>query len=149
MLRIIEGLPPDTIGVSASGIVTPREYRDIFLPALKKRAPHAEAVKLFFIAGTSFRGFAERAVWPDADTVRIHAQVVRAAVVTALPWLRTAAGVLSPLCTGGIRAFSPADLPSAMQWLADGHQRNFLENEVFAPSFYDIGRVIDAEDARG
>ncbi len=149
MLRIIEGLPPDTIGVSATGTITPKEYREIFIPVLKKRAPHISAAKLLFVTDGDFRGFAPKAAWPDAEAVRIHAHVTRAAIVTALPWLRSAAGILSPLFSGGIKTFSPADLPAAMQWLADGHgERNFLENEVFAPSFADIGQIVDAEDAR-
>jgi hypothetical protein len=145
MLRLIDGLPPDTLGVSAAGIVTPREYEDIFLAALREMPRGA---RLLFIAGPSFREFAPKG-WPE--TGLLACDIERIALVTNLAWLRQAAGICAPLLTGELAVFAPADLPSAVEWLADGHahgHRSFIDTEILAPSFKDIGAIVDAEDRR-
>lgn len=149
MLHVIEGLPPDILGISASGTVAPKEYQEILIPAVEQAASHPRAQKLLFVAGPSFKGFAARTAWSYSLP---HAGVFsRIALVTNLAWLRAAAAVCAPVLSGDMAMFAPADLPAALHWLSGGgggKHRNFIEREILTPSFTDIGEVVDAEDAR-
>ena len=150
MMRIIEGLPSDTLGVSASGTVTSREFQDILRTAIE-RAP--TNTRLLFIAGPGLKGFADKSPWEDLFATDVSAcAFLRIAVVTGLPWLRAAVTMMRPLLSGDLAIFAPADLPAALQWLADGdgarHHRGFIESEILGPSFKDIGQIVDAEDLR-
>ena len=150
MLRIIQGLPSDTLGISASGTVTPREYQDILSTSIERASRDA---RLLFIAGPGFKGFADGAPWEDVLAKRAGAfDFLRVAIVTSLPWLRAAVSIIRPLVRGDLAIFAPADLPAALQWLADGDgphpHRSFLESEILGPSFTDIGQIVDAEDRR-
>lgn len=150
MLRIIKGLPPDTLGIAASGTVTFREFQDILLPAAQGMMADSH---LLFIARPDFDGFAAKGAWSGIElSPKLRHTFARIALVTGLPWLRAAAGVSRMLLSGELALFEPMDLPSALQWLADGHaphpNRSFLETEILRPSFKDIGQIVDAEDIR-
>src|SRR3954454_1682903 len=63
MLKIIEDMPPGTIGFEASGKISDDDYRDVLVPAVKT-ALEAGGVRLLYVLadGTSY---SPGAVWAD------------------------------------------------------------------------------------
>ncbi|WP_422003464.1 STAS/SEC14 domain-containing protein [Reyranella sp.] len=96
MLTLIEGLPPDVLGVEASGTVTPQDYRDVLIPAAEAKLARGP-VKMLHVAGPDFTGCALEAVWADTSFGLSHwRDFPRIAVVTESAWLRTAVTMFSP-----------------------------------------------------
>jgi hypothetical protein len=56
MIEEIPDLPPGVTGYRATGTVTPSDYRDTVLPALKANGS-AGATRLLFVAGMDFEGY--------------------------------------------------------------------------------------------
>ena len=56
MLKLMEGLPPDILGVEATGKVTHEDYRNVLIPAAEAKMNHGP-VKMLYVAGSEFSGY--------------------------------------------------------------------------------------------
>ena len=62
MLIILEGLPPDVLGVEAVGKVTHEDYRKVLIPraeAMMAKGP----IKMIYVVGKEFTGYELEALW--------------------------------------------------------------------------------------
>ena len=117
MLKVIEGLPPDILGIDASGKVTHDDYRTVLIPGAEAKMA-AGPVKMLFVAGPEFTGYELEALWDDAAFGMKHwHQFTRIAVVTNTAWLRATVTMFSPLFPGRVRLFRSSDLATAKVWI--------------------------------
>jgi hypothetical protein len=118
MLKVIDDMPPGTIGFEASGKVTDDEYREVLVPAVKA-ATEAGGVRLLCVLadGTSY---SPGAVWADtklwAGNLRSWQRV---AVVSDADWLENAVKALGWLMPGEVRVFDDDDVEDAKKWLTE------------------------------
>ena len=118
MLKLIEGLPPEVLGVEATGKVTHADYRDILIPAAEAKMSRGP-VKMLYVAGPEFSGYELEALWDDAAFGLKHwRQFTRIAVVTESAWLRAAVTMFSPFFPSEIRLFTLPKLSAAKAWIA-------------------------------
>lgn len=122
MLRIIEGLPPDVLGVEAAGKVTHADYVQVLIPRAKAiiaRGP----LKLIFVIGSEVTGFELEALWDDATFGLTHwRDFSRLAVVTDHAWIRAMTGMFTPFTPAEVRLFSLSDLPTAKDWIVGARE---------------------------
>lgn len=119
MLTLIEGLPSDVLGVEASGTVTPEDYRAVLIPAAEAKLAQGP-VKMLYVTGPAFAGYALEAMWADTTFgLRHWRDFPRIAVVTENAWLRTAVTMFTPFFPGEVRLFDNADLAAAKTWIAE------------------------------
>jgi hypothetical protein len=117
MLKLIEGLPPDVLGIDASGKVTHEDYRKVLIPAAEAKMIHGP-VKMLYVAGPEFSGYELEALWDDAAFGLKHwRQFSRIAMVTESAWLRAAATMFSPFFPSEIRLFKISELAAAKDWI--------------------------------
>jgi SpoIIAA-like len=122
MFKLIEGLPPDVIGIEAIGKVTHEDYKTVLIPkaeALIAKGP----VKLLYVAGDRFEGYELEALWDDAAFgVKHWTDFSRVAVVADQAWLRAAVTMFKPLFPSEVRLFRLGDLNAAKAWICEGEQ---------------------------
>ncbi|MEO8336214.1 MAG: STAS/SEC14 domain-containing protein [bacterium] len=118
MMKLIDGLPADVLGIEAAGKVTHGDYRDVLIPraeAMIAKGP----IKLMYVIGDDVTGFDLEALWDDGMFGATHwRDFSRVAVVTDHPWLRGAVSLFAPLFPSVVRRFDIADLPAARAWMA-------------------------------
>jgi hypothetical protein len=118
MFRIIEGLPPDVLGVEASGRVTHEDYRDVLIPKLEALLARGPAEMLYAI-GEDFTGFDLEAMWDDAALGFTHwRDFRRVAVVADQTWLRAAASMFKPFFPCEMRLFTRSQMNAAKDWIS-------------------------------
>jgi len=118
MLKLIEGLPPDVLGIQASGTVTHKDYRDLLIPAAEAKIAEGP-VKMLFVTGADFIGYELEALWDDtAFGLKHWHKFTRIAVVTESAWLRAATTMFSPFFPSQIRLFRLAELDTAKSWIS-------------------------------
>ncbi|MEO7085759.1 MAG: STAS/SEC14 domain-containing protein [Gemmatimonadaceae bacterium] len=118
MMRLIEGLPADVLGIEATGKVTHSDYRDVLIPraeAMIGKGP----IKMVYVIGSDVTGFELEAMWDDGMFgVKHWRDFSRVAVVTDHAWVRGAVSLFSPLFPSDVRLFAVADLPAAKTWVS-------------------------------
>lgn len=117
MLKLLEGLPPDVLGIEALGNVTDEDYRNVLIPVAEAKMARGP-IKMLYVAGPEFKGYELEALWDDAVFGFKHwDQFIRVAIVTESAWLRAAATMFSPFFPSEVRLFKMPELPAAKEWL--------------------------------
>jgi SpoIIAA-like len=122
VIERLDGMPPGTIGVRATGRVTGEEYRDVLLP-LMRGAAEADDVRMVFAVGPGFEKFEPGALFEDARVgvtlgmAHRHAWK-RTAVVTDVEWIVKAIHMFDWLTPGEVRVFDLDRLDDAKAWVA-------------------------------
>jgi stage II sporulation SpoAA-like protein len=118
MITILDGLPPQVLGVRASGKVTHTDYRDTLIP-------HAEAmiangpICLLFVLGKDFAGYEVGALRDDGTFgMRYWRDFRRIAVVGDESRVRTTVSLLKPVAPCEVRQFSRLQLSAANAWVS-------------------------------
>jgi len=118
MLERIESLPPDVVGLRASGKVTKTDYEQVVLPLLEHARREGTRLRFVYQLGPEFMGFTPGAAWED---FRIGLQYLRlfdrCAIVTDIDWVRTATRGVAPLMPCPVRVFGNDAFQEAIDWL--------------------------------
>ncbi|WP_429819427.1 STAS/SEC14 domain-containing protein [Ensifer sp. B1-9] len=123
MLKLIKGLPPDVLGVEATGKVTHEDYHKVLIPAAEAKMVQGP-IKMLYVAGTDFGGYELEALWDDATFGFKHwRQFTHVAVVTDSTWLRAAVTMFSPFFPSAVRLFKVSELAAAKDWIAPTEER--------------------------
>jgi hypothetical protein len=69
MIRVIENMPPGTIGVEAVGKVSEDDYRDVLVPAVSTAVERGD-VRLLYVLGKDFDSYSAGALWADTKCWR-------------------------------------------------------------------------------
>jgi hypothetical protein len=119
MLTLIEGLPPDVVGIQAVGKVTHDDYQQVLIPkaeALIAKGP----IRFLYVFTSNFEGFEIGALWDDgAFGIKHWRAFSRIAVVGDQTWLHAAIAIFKPLFPCEARLFRLADLPAAKRWISN------------------------------
>lgn len=117
MLKMIEGLPPEVLGVEATGKVTHEDYQRVLIPAAEAMMAKGPINMLYF-AGPAFTGYELEALWDDgAFGIKHWREFRRIAVVTDSRWLRAAVTMFSRFFPSEVRLFKPSELAAAKAWI--------------------------------
>jgi len=123
MFKFIKGLPPDVMGIEASGEVTHEDYRNTLIPeaeAMIARGP----IKMLYVIGRDFTGFALQALWDDTTFGLGHwHEFSRIAVVTDHAWMSAMVNMFKPFFHGEVRPFRLAELSAAKDWITGAPER--------------------------
>ena len=102
MIRIVEGLPDNVVGIVAKGRVTNEDCNKVLKPLMESSLKRHDKVRLYYEIGCRFPG----AAWEDLDIgIERMPQWERVAIVTDVGWIRHTVNVLRFLIPGEIRVF--------------------------------------------
>jgi len=66
MLKVINDLPDNVLGIEASGEVTAEDYETVLVPALEDKLSTIKRVRFLYVFGEDFTDYTGGAAWEDA-----------------------------------------------------------------------------------
>jgi hypothetical protein len=117
MIEVLEDLPEGVVGVEAVGEVTASDYETVLIPVFEAARREHEQVRVVFVAGERFTGFAPGALWDDTKYGFTHLKGWgRVALVTDIDWMRRLTHAFSWLAPSGMQVFATSELEAAKAW---------------------------------
>jgi hypothetical protein len=120
VLRIIEGLPDNVLGVEAIGKVTGEDYGSVLAAAVEEKLGAHRKIRFVYVLGDEFEGWTPGGMWED---VKLAGGDLRAweriAVVTDKDWVSHAVKAFGWMMPGQVRVFGLGELDAATSWASD------------------------------
>lgn len=114
MIRVLDGMPPGTVGFEAVGKVTADDYRDVLAPVVKDQ----EELRLLYVLGHEFDAYAPGAAWEDVKLWFGHLRSwKRIAIVSDADWIEHSMRTLGWMVPGDIKVFETDEVQEAKRWL--------------------------------
>ena len=125
MLRLIQGLPGNVVGIEAVGKVQAADYREVLDPAAGSAIATHGKVRLLYVLGEAFEGYTAGAVWEDTK-LGFHdlSAWERIAVVTDHQAFADAVRVMGWLIPGEVRTYPASQVSDAKAWVSDAPGRS-------------------------
>jgi hypothetical protein len=119
MITVLDGLPPEVLGVEATGEVSGSDYEDVVVPAVREKREAYGKVRFLYVLGESFEGWTADAMWEDAKLgLKDMGAWERIAVVSDKDWVSHVVRAFGWMVPGEVRLFGLADLDAAKEWVA-------------------------------
>jgi hypothetical protein len=117
--RLLEGFPDNVIAIRALGEVTSRDYDEVLIPLVRKKAEKFGKVRLLMALGPEFEGYSAGAIWDDARLGLTHwRSFERVALVTDIGWITRSVKLFAPLMPGEVAVFPGNALEAAKVWIS-------------------------------
>jgi SpoIIAA-like len=120
MIKIIDGLPANTVGFEAVGHVEADDYRSTLDPAITTALEGNDKIRLLYVLGSDFDGYSGGAMWEDAKVGMSNwTKWERIAVVTDHGGVKDGIKFFGWMVPGELKTFSVDELADAKAWLAE------------------------------
>jgi hypothetical protein len=119
VIRVLDGLSANVLGVEAIGKVTDEDYETVLVPAVReKRAAH-ERLRFLYVLGDDFDGWTMGAMWDDAKLgLKDPKAWEKIAIVSDKDWLTHVVKAFGWMIPGEVRVFQLGELDAAKEWVA-------------------------------
>lgn len=119
MLKKIDNLPNNIIGIQAEGKVTSNDYEIVLIPILEEAHKKGEKVKFLYHIGSDCTGFTLAAAWDDMKVgIKYFNLFEKCAIVSDIHWVENLVNVFRFMVPYPIRIFHNSDMNSAIEWLS-------------------------------
>ena len=120
MLKILEGLPNNVLGVSAEGKITGTDYETVLIPAIEEKLKTNKKVRMIYQLGNKFTGFELSAMLDDAKMGMKHLSVWdRIALVSDHEMINTFAKFFGHMLSCELRIFKNTEMAEAKKWITE------------------------------
>ena len=120
MLKLIEGLPVNVLGVTAEGKITGEDYENVLIPAIEEKLKANKAIKMLYHIGSKFDGFSLGAMLDDTEIGIKHLSVWdKIAIVSDHEMINAMVRFFGHLIPGEIRIFKNAEIADATKWIIE------------------------------
>jgi len=120
MLRIMNDVPANVLGVSAEGKITGTDYETILIPILEEKLKANKKIRMIYQLGNDFSGFDMSAMLDDAKMGLKHlSSWDRIALVSDHETINTFAKFFGYMMTCELRIFKNAELEEAKSWVSE------------------------------
>jgi hypothetical protein len=111
--------PEGVLAFRAVGRIERADYRDVLEPAVEAMVAGRGEVRLVYVLGEAFEGYAVGAGFEDARLGLGHlTKWARIAIVSDRDWGRHGIGMMGWMMPGEVRVFPEAELEGALRWAA-------------------------------
>jgi hypothetical protein len=119
MLRVLEGLPSDVLGIEAIGNVTDDDYERVLIPAVQARRDAHEQLRFLYVLGEEFDGWSMGALWQDTKLgIKSARDWEKIAIVSDSDAVHHAVKAFGWMIPGEVRVFDDDELDDAKEWVA-------------------------------
>jgi hypothetical protein len=119
MLKLMNDLPDNVLGVSAEGKITGSDYETVLIPAIEKKLKEHKKIRMVYDLGSSFTGFDLSAMLDDAKMGMKHLSAWdRIALVSDHEMINTFAKFFGHMLSCELRIFKNAELKEAKKWIS-------------------------------
>ena len=120
MLKIMNDLPKNVLGISAEGKITGTDYETVLIPALEEKLKANKKIRMLYQLGNDFTGFDLGAMLDDAKMGLKHLSAWdRIALVSDHETINTFAKFFGYLMTCELRIFKNAEFEMAKKWISE------------------------------
>lgn len=120
MIKLINKLPENVIGLEATGKINDSDYQNIVIPTIERALKTNEKVSVLFHAGDNFKGYTLKAMYDDTKLGLDHfGQWDKCAFVTDKTWLRLAVNTADLLWPYHIKLFHNSEMKKAQSWVIE------------------------------
>jgi hypothetical protein len=120
MIKTLDGMPGNVIGLEAVGTVHSDDYKTVLVPAVEAAIAAGHKVRMVFVCGADFEGFSSGAMWQDAKLGTEHLLAFeRCALVTDVDWIRHLTGGFTWLIPSMVKLFHVNEMDAAVEWIAE------------------------------
>lgn len=131
MLKKIEGLPTNILGVRAEGKITRDDYETVVIPLLETEHRKGMHVRFLYQLGPEFSGFTAGAAIDDFRVGLKYLRLFeRCAIVTDVDWVRKATQLGGPFMPCPVHVFSNDQFKEAKEWLSSPEGGSNLKFEL-------------------
>ena len=118
MLKLMNHLPANVLGVSAEGKITGTDYETVLIPALEEKLKANKKIRMLYQLGNNYTGFEMSAMLDDAKMGMKHLSAWdRIALVSDHETINSFAKFFGYLMTCELRIFKNAELEEAKKWI--------------------------------
>lgn len=119
MLKIMNNLPGNVLGIEAEGEVTGADYERVLIPAVEEKLKSNKKIRFLYYLGTGFTGFSLNAMVDDAGLgIKDFSAWERLAMVSDHQMINIFVKFFGYLLPVEVRVFSNAQLDEAKKWIA-------------------------------
>ena len=119
MIRLIDGLPDNVVGLEAVGDVSAGDYKDVLDPAVAAALASSDKIRLVYVLGAEFSGYTGGAMWEDAKIGMSHlSRFDKIALVTDHKGYTDAVKAFGWLMPGEVEAFAVDARDAAIAWVS-------------------------------
>jgi hypothetical protein len=120
MLKIMNDLPDNVLGVSAEGKKTGTDYETVLIPAVEKKLKTNKKIRMLYQLGINFTGFDLNAMIDDAKMGMKHLSAwQRIALVSDHELINTFAKFFGYMLSCELRIFKNSELDEAKKWIKE------------------------------
>ena len=120
MLKIMNDLPDNVLGVSAEGKITGTDYETVLIPAIEEKFKTNKKIRMLYHLGSQFTGFDLSAMLDDAKMGMKHLSPWdRIALVSDHEMINTFAKFFGHMLSCELRVFKNAEFEEAKKWIID------------------------------
>ena len=119
MLKIINDLPGNILGIEAEGEVTAADYENVLIPAVNEKLKSNKKIRFLYYLGPDFTGFSLKAMIDDAGVgMKNFSAWDRVALVSNHQLINGFAKFFGYLLPGEVKVFGNAGLDEAKKWIS-------------------------------
>jgi len=120
MLKIIDGLPANVLGVTAEGKITGEDYSTVLIPAIEAKLTTNKKINMLYHLGNTFDGFSLGAMLDDSEIGIKHlAAWEKIAIVSDHEMINAMVRFFGHLIPCELRIFKNAELEEAKKWIIE------------------------------
>ena len=120
MLKIINHLPDNVLGISAEGKITGKDYETILMPVVDEKMKTHKKIRMLYHLGSKFTGFELAAMLDDTKVgMKYFSAWERVALVTDHEWINAFAKFFSHMFPCEFRVFKNTELDEAKNWITE------------------------------
>jgi len=120
MLKIINNLPDNVLGITAEGKITGTDYETVLIPALEEKLKAHKKIRMVYHLGNSFSGFDMEAMIDDTKMGLKHLSAWdKIALVSNHHKINTVAKYFGYLFSCELRIFKDEELDEATKWISE------------------------------
>lgn len=131
MLKKIENLPANVLGIRAEDKISKEDYETVLIPLLVDAHQRGERIRFLYQLGPEFSGFTVGAAMDDLKVgLKYFRLFSRCAVVSDSELMRNAAQFAGSLMPIPVQSFKNDQLKSAIDWLTSPELESSLKFEL-------------------
>ncbi len=120
MIKILNDLPDNVLGISAEGKITGTDYEAILIPALEEKLKTHPKIRMLYQLGSHFTGFDLGAMLDDAKMGMKHLSAWdRIALVSDHEMINLFAKFFGYMMTCELRIYKDAEFELAKKWVSE------------------------------
>jgi hypothetical protein len=120
MLKIMNDLPDNVLGVSGEGKITGKDYETVLIPAIEEKLKSNKKLRMIYHLGVHFSGFDLSAMLDDAKMGMKHLSAWdRIALVSDHEMINTFAKFFGHMLSCELRIFKNAGMGEAKKWITE------------------------------